>query len=618
MKKSTRILKRYLATFLIVLMSIESFAAVVGDNDGAAFITKAEFDSMKNDFQVQLDKYNKSIDNKIDGAIASYLAGLRVSREYKLRSTLEVAGQTYEQVSRKSYVFTGNDSTRLLMRYNKDSEQFANPGVYFNSAPYLLFRFTWNLQTLNQYISSSNGNEFYGPNRFVGSLSYYYVLKNNDGNPYGSINRSTGVIFLADRDNYVFDYKLNAGMAGNILHQGTYRTNVAEYHTLDFTISAEYPVTFTFKDVVGANGTNGMGYSTRNLNWSDAVAGKLYLTALFANNSNSRSGWTYTGISMLDRDDDPKYIMYYNSIKNHEVSESSFNSAALNSNWTNGHLHFDESRFGQSYAWCMPFSYRITNRTVPVFNKWPAWDNVGFMAFSEQNVEAINDTTTKQFSDDTGHYSWWQQMNTQPCVYYDNGVSRTYHGKNWYDYVPQYININGMLPYWKTNPMKNFNLLKNSNIKTALNIDCYYAKAPALTSAFEDEGSITWVAKVQQEDDERFPYAQRTNWGETRIYFANGSMDDLENDGTNISLSNSKSFKYKKYGTSDPYTDCLSETINGKLCYYAVLDHDIYYEFTMDVEKNETVYYMICDMDHLQDYCLEVYEHPNEQITFVG
>ena len=81
MRKSTRIFKRYLATFLVVLMSIESFAAVVGDNDGAAFITKAEFDSMKNDFQSQLDRYNSSIDNKIDGAIASYISGIKIAKE---------------------------------------------------------------------------------------------------------------------------------------------------------------------------------------------------------------------------------------------------------------------------------------------------------------------------------------------------------------------------------------------------------------------------------------------------------------------------------------------------------------------------------------------------------
>ena len=59
MRKSTRIVKRLLALFLVVLMSINTFGAVVSDNDGSAFITKAEFDSLKNDFQSQINNYNK-------------------------------------------------------------------------------------------------------------------------------------------------------------------------------------------------------------------------------------------------------------------------------------------------------------------------------------------------------------------------------------------------------------------------------------------------------------------------------------------------------------------------------------------------------------------------------
>ena len=78
MKKSTWI-KRAVATFLVVLMSIESIAAVVGDNDGAAFITKAEFESLRNDFQSQINRYNTSLDDKINGAIANYISGIRIS-----------------------------------------------------------------------------------------------------------------------------------------------------------------------------------------------------------------------------------------------------------------------------------------------------------------------------------------------------------------------------------------------------------------------------------------------------------------------------------------------------------------------------------------------------------
>ena len=79
MRKSTRVFKKYIAIFLIVLMSINTLGAVVSDNDGSAFITKAEFDSLKNNFQSQIDQYNTSIDQKIDGAIASYLQGIKVA-----------------------------------------------------------------------------------------------------------------------------------------------------------------------------------------------------------------------------------------------------------------------------------------------------------------------------------------------------------------------------------------------------------------------------------------------------------------------------------------------------------------------------------------------------------
>lgn len=61
---------------LVILLAFESVAAVVSDNDGSAFITKSEFDSLKNDFQSQLNAYNTSIDSKIDTAIAGYLAGI--------------------------------------------------------------------------------------------------------------------------------------------------------------------------------------------------------------------------------------------------------------------------------------------------------------------------------------------------------------------------------------------------------------------------------------------------------------------------------------------------------------------------------------------------------------
>ena len=73
-------IKGLLALFLVTAFCMTTMGAVVSDNDGSAFITKAEFDSLKNNFQSQIDEYNTSIDSKIDGAIASYLAGLQATK----------------------------------------------------------------------------------------------------------------------------------------------------------------------------------------------------------------------------------------------------------------------------------------------------------------------------------------------------------------------------------------------------------------------------------------------------------------------------------------------------------------------------------------------------------
>lgn len=81
--------KKALCLVFAFLFSINSFAAVVGDNDGSAFITKAEFDSLKNDFQAQIDSYNTNIDSKIDAAIASYLAGVKIEVATSLNTVLK-------------------------------------------------------------------------------------------------------------------------------------------------------------------------------------------------------------------------------------------------------------------------------------------------------------------------------------------------------------------------------------------------------------------------------------------------------------------------------------------------------------------------------------------------
>lgn len=80
MKGIMKIIKKFFVIGLVILLNLECFASIISDNDGAAFITKYEFEALKNSFVSQINNYNNSIDEKIDGAIASYLAGLMIEK----------------------------------------------------------------------------------------------------------------------------------------------------------------------------------------------------------------------------------------------------------------------------------------------------------------------------------------------------------------------------------------------------------------------------------------------------------------------------------------------------------------------------------------------------------
>ena len=67
--------------FLIICSTFGTYSAIVSDNDGSAFVTKVEFETLKKNFANQIDNYKSSLENKIDGAIASYLAGIKVDAE---------------------------------------------------------------------------------------------------------------------------------------------------------------------------------------------------------------------------------------------------------------------------------------------------------------------------------------------------------------------------------------------------------------------------------------------------------------------------------------------------------------------------------------------------------
>ena len=89
----SRVIKKILSIIVLSFLCFETtFAVVVSDNDGAAFITKGEFDTLKSNFQNQLNQYNTNIDAKIDQAISSYLAGIKTEKTSELTNIYDVLG----------------------------------------------------------------------------------------------------------------------------------------------------------------------------------------------------------------------------------------------------------------------------------------------------------------------------------------------------------------------------------------------------------------------------------------------------------------------------------------------------------------------------------------------
>lgn len=74
MKKIKRIIS--ITLMLSTLLVGNVFSAVVIDNDGEAFITKAEFEAMISKINEGVNTYYATVDNTIDAAIIDYIAGL--------------------------------------------------------------------------------------------------------------------------------------------------------------------------------------------------------------------------------------------------------------------------------------------------------------------------------------------------------------------------------------------------------------------------------------------------------------------------------------------------------------------------------------------------------------
>ena len=123
MKKVKCKLKRVGVFLIILLLCFNNFAAIVSDNDGSAFVTKAEFDALKDNFAAQVQNYENSIGGKIDGAIASYLAGIKLQEEKRIDNIYELLGGSKIKFGKPNIAPTVNPLTGHALFF-ENSDRF--------------------------------------------------------------------------------------------------------------------------------------------------------------------------------------------------------------------------------------------------------------------------------------------------------------------------------------------------------------------------------------------------------------------------------------------------------------------------------------------------------------
>ena len=118
--------KKILIVSLCVSLSVSygsSFAAIVSDNDGSAFVTKSEFESLKVSFANQINSYNDSIDKKIDGAISSYLTGIKLAKEpenYWDKLKTKLGGNSLVFKNKFKEIDSGDITTEVNLSITRD------------------------------------------------------------------------------------------------------------------------------------------------------------------------------------------------------------------------------------------------------------------------------------------------------------------------------------------------------------------------------------------------------------------------------------------------------------------------------------------------------------------
>ena len=228
-KKSNKIFKVLCITFAVIIISCNAFAVAVADNDGSAFISKAEFDSLKNNFQAEIDNFYSSIDNKIDTSIASYLAGLRIEKIQKLTNIYQNLGGSAIKFGKPNIAPTVNPVTGLAIFFQNGDQQgysvydlFARRAAIMGDNRANFWSSSGGKGTKGQFIKYINDGNKYLQSYEVGSVEACYsgawwtggsTVESTQTYPFGNGGQELGAaIILASStrtkvDSYMSTYR---------------------------------------------------------------------------------------------------------------------------------------------------------------------------------------------------------------------------------------------------------------------------------------------------------------------------------------------------------------------------------------------------------------------------
>lgn len=258
--KNNKLLK--IAILLVFVLSVSLYAAIVSDNDGSAFITKAEFEAMKDSFNSQIDGYNKSIDGKIDGAIASYLSGIQLSTSEKLKNcTSKVVYPLQFQMQNKLLNWTNWDKKDGAGNY-----QYADPYWAPNWKVYLLgYRYKYLFSVQNTMTTPKAINKFYNGTWDAGKSKF--IISNSMKNVEGQYALTGNFYQLTDHEHegnvyvhFVFftdqNYKVARDYAGTGYFTRTPKTSLTDHLTFYAQTTTPHFTLDCGWDWSGSNGTS--------------------------------------------------------------------------------------------------------------------------------------------------------------------------------------------------------------------------------------------------------------------------------------------------------------------------------------------------------------------------